>query len=69
MRRLGIRSALGAPNKGDSMEKAVDFKFEGSKLLIAIDPNKDGGPVLKLEIDLAEIPDEVLSLIAAKKAV
>lgn len=51
------------------MEKAVEFKFEGSKLLIAIDPNKDGGPVLKLEIDLAEIPDEVMSVISAKKAV
>ncbi len=47
--------------------KAVEFKFEGAKLLIVVDPNKDGGPVLKVEVDLAEIPDEVLSLIAAKK--
>jgi hypothetical protein len=67
--RLGIRSALRAITKEIHVEKAVEFKFEGSKLLIAIDPNKDGGPVLKLEIDLAEIPDEVMSVISAKKAV
>jgi hypothetical protein len=47
--------------------QAVKFEFVGSKLLIAVDPNRDGGPVLKLEIDLMEIPDEVMSLISAKK--
>ena len=40
--------------------KAVDFKFEGSKLLISVDPNKDGEAVLKLELDLSEVADEVL---------
>jgi hypothetical protein len=48
--------------------QAVKFEFVGSKLLIAVDPNRDGGPVLKLEIDLMEIPDEVMSVISAKKA-
>jgi hypothetical protein len=48
--------------------QAVKFEFEGSKLLIAVDPNRDGGPVVKVEIDLMEIPDEVMSLISAKKA-
>ncbi len=48
--------------------KAVEMKFEGSKLVLALDPNKDGGPVLTLVLDLMEIPDEVMSLIAAKKA-
>jgi hypothetical protein len=48
--------------------KAIEFKFEGAKLLISVDPNKDGGPVLSLTVDLAEIPDEVFSLISAKKA-
>jgi hypothetical protein len=49
------------------MEK-VKFEFEGSKLKIAVDPNGDGQAVLKVEVELAEIPDEVLSLISAKKA-
>lgn len=49
------------------MEK-VKFEFEGSKLKIAVDPNGDGQPVVKLEIELTEIPDEVLSVISAKKA-
>jgi hypothetical protein len=47
--------------------KAVDFTFDGSKLMIVVDPNKDGEPVLRLEIELAEIPDEVMSLLVAKK--
>lgn len=47
--------------------KLVDFKFEGTKLLVTVDPNKDGQCVLKVEVDLAEIPDEVLSLISGKK--
>lgn len=45
----------------------VSFKFEGSKLIVSIDSNKDGEPVLSLTLDLAEIPDEVLALITAKK--
>jgi hypothetical protein len=48
--------------------KVVDFKFEGSKLLINVDPNKDGQVVLAVTVDLAEIPDEVLSLLSAKKS-
>lgn len=47
--------------------KAVNFRFDGSKLLIDVDPNRDGGPVVKLEIDLMEIPDEIMSLITKKK--
>ena len=48
-----------------------EYKFEGSKLKIsaAVDTNKDGEPVagMSLEIDLAEIPDEVFSAIKEKK--
>jgi len=47
--------------------KAVDFRFEGSKLIVVVDPNKDGEPVLSVELELAEIPDEVLSAINSKK--
>lgn len=49
------------------MEK-VKFEFEGSKLKVAVDPNGDGEPVMKIELELAEIPDEVLALISSKKA-
>lgn len=50
------------------MSEAVKINFEGSKLLVIVDPNKDGQAVVKLEVELAEIPDEVLSAIQAKKA-
>lgn len=46
--------------------KAVDFKFEGSKLLVTLDPNKNGKVVLSLVLDLAEVPSEVLALISKK---
>ena len=52
--------------------KAVEasYKFEGSKLKAeaVFDTNKDGEPVAKmtLEIDLAEVPDEVFSVIKKK---
>ncbi len=48
--------------------KAVEMKFEGTKLIVNIDPNKDGGPVIVVMVDLMEIPDEVMSAIAAAKA-
>lgn len=49
-----------------------DFKIEGTKLVatVSFDPNEDGQPVLKntTELDILEIPDEVVSAIAQKKA-
>lgn len=54
------------------MSKLIDFKFEGSKLKanVNVDPNGDGEPVMVIavEIELAEIPDEVMSLITKKKS-
>lgn len=46
--------------------KAIDFKIEDGKLKIAVDPNQDGEPVLKVEVDLAELPDEVISAFRKK---
>ena len=46
----------------------VSFKFEGSNLIVVVDSNKDNEPLLTLTVNLAEIPDEILSLITAKKA-
>lgn len=48
--------------------KSVDYKFNGTQLVITVDPNKDGQPVLTLTLEMAEIPDEVLSAIQSKKA-
>jgi hypothetical protein len=48
--------------------KSVSYVFEGTKLIITVDPNKDGQPVLSLTIEMSEIPDEVLSAISSKKA-
>ncbi len=48
--------------------KSVDYKFDGTKLIINVDPNKDGQSVITLTIEMAEIPDEVLSAISSKKA-
>jgi hypothetical protein len=47
--------------------KSVEMKFEGTKMIVNVDPNKDGGPVLVVMIDLMEIPDEVMSLVSSKK--
>ena len=55
--------------KGDIMSEtnAVDYKFNGTQLIVTVDPNKDGQPVVTLTIEMAEIPDEVLAAIASKK--
>lgn len=54
------------------MKVKPEFKVEGTKLVISVsvDPNEDGQPVLKntTEVDILEIPDEVVSLVVAKKA-
>jgi hypothetical protein len=46
----------------------VDYKFEGTNLIVNVDGNDDGQPVISLTLSLAEIPDEILSLITSKKA-
>ena len=46
--------------------KALSFSFDGAKLNIAIDPNKNGSPVIEIKVDMAEVPSEVLSLFTKK---
>lgn len=41
--------------------KKFDFKVEEGFLVITADPNQDGQPLVYIKIDIAEIPDEVLS--------
>lgn len=49
--------------RGDNPEmpdaKVVDFKFEGGKLSVVLDTDKDGQRLLSLNVDLAEALDEV----------
>jgi hypothetical protein len=44
----------------------VDYKFENTKLIVTVDGDQDGVALVTLAIDLAEIPSEILSLIAKK---
>lgn len=45
----------------------VDYSFQGSKLIVTVDGDNDGTPVLSLTLDLMELPSEVIALISAKK--
>lgn len=49
-----------------SEAKIVDVKFEGSKLSVTVDPNKNGQPVVEIKIDLGEALSEVTSVISKK---
>lgn len=46
--------------------KAVSFTFEGSVLVVSVNPNKDAEAVMVVRIDLAEVADEVLSALSKK---
>jgi hypothetical protein len=50
------------------MTKSVEFVFDGSTLIIKVDPNKDGQAVMTINIDMSEIPDEVMSAMMKKSA-
>ena len=41
--------------------KVVEFKIEDGKMIIKVDPNKDGEAVISISVNIAEIPDEVVS--------
>ena len=61
----GIQEAF---QRGEAIEgaKVVSFKFDLSKLVIAIDTDKDGEKLLELTIDLAEAIDETGLLKSSK---
>jgi len=40
-------------------EKVIDYKIEDGKLKVTADPNKDGEPVITIELDLSEVIDEI----------
>jgi hypothetical protein len=47
--------------------KAVSLEVADNKLVIKVDPNKDGEAVMLVSLDLAEVPDEVLDIISKAK--
>jgi hypothetical protein len=49
-------------------KKKVSYSFEGTKLIVKVDLNGDGEPVISLAIDIKEIPEEVLAAISSAKA-
>ena len=48
------------------MEKKLEIAFEGGKLILKVDMNQDGEASLKLEVDLAEILEEIGYIITKK---
>jgi hypothetical protein len=42
--------------------KVIDFNIVDGKFIVVVDPNKNGVAVIRVELNLAEIPSEVLSL-------
>lgn len=46
----------------ETEKKSVVLKIDGGKLIIVVDPNKDGDALLVVSVDLAEVPDEVIEV-------
>jgi hypothetical protein len=47
--------------------KKVSFEFVEGVLIVKVDLNGDGQPVIELKVSLAEIPDEIIDILKAKK--
>jgi hypothetical protein len=47
--------------------KKVSFEFVDGVLIVKVDLNGDGQPVIELKVSLAEIPDEIIDILKAKK--
>jgi len=43
--------------------KAIKLSFENGKMIVEVDPNKDGDILLRVELALSEIPDEIVDAI------
>ena len=61
---MAKKQAAEAPKE---LPKAFSFDFSGSDLVIKVDSNRDGQPILELKIALAEIPDEVFDRVKKAK--
>lgn len=54
-----------AINRGEPIEgaKVVSMKFEGMKMVLVIDTDRDGQPLFKIKMNLPEVIDEGSGLI------
>jgi hypothetical protein len=43
--------------------KVLEYAIEDGKLVLKVDPNKNGKYVVKVEIDMLEVPSEIVSAI------
>jgi hypothetical protein len=50
------------------MDKKVSYEFVNGKLIVKVDLNADGEPVLKLELDVKELPEEAIAAWKAARA-
>jgi len=64
--KLGFGEAFQeAFKKGEAVPgvKVVDFEFQLTKLVLKLDTDRDGESMFELELDLAEVADEIKSLL------
>lgn len=47
--------------------KKLAMTTQDGKFIILVDPNQDGEALIKLEVDLAEVPDELIDIFKKKK--
>jgi hypothetical protein len=55
-------NAVEAPIETPVVVPVVDYKIEEGMFKLTVDPNKNGKPLLFLQISLAEIPSEVIDI-------
>jgi len=46
--------------------KVVSYKLDGTQLIVLVDPNKDGTPVLTLTLSMIEVLNEIMSALKLK---
>jgi hypothetical protein len=44
--------------------KVLKFEIVDGKVIISVDPNKDGKILLSISLDMADVPAEVISIFA-----
>ena len=47
--------------------KILSMELKDGKLVISVDSNKDGEPVLSVSVDILEVPDELMKLLKKDK--
>lgn len=48
-------------------KKILSMNLVDGKLVISVDSNKDGEPVLEVSVDILEVPDELMKILKKDK--